>query len=203
MVFIFLQNWRKWSIIVHSESRVATGWWYWQSYLMTCDNSCLMTLICGDDIGQLLLPLADEIDNHAWWCLITLDLRWWHWSVVMTVIMPYSDDDGQNLPHQSTKVFYTCVVHTLPRRHLICNEFPINLFLQKHLANLTLKVLFLIKGCSIRWVCKTVASTEYYYVSILWYCSFDERTRKNKTLDTHQVSGDRGSSYLMFVKSRG
>ena len=154
---------------MHSESRVATGWWYWQSYLMTFDNSCLMTLICGDDIGQLLLPLADEIDNHAWWCLITLDLRWWHWSVVMTVIMPYSDDDVQNLPHQSTKVFYTCVVHTLPRRHLICNEFPINLFLQKRLAKLTLNVMFLIKGCSIRWVCKTVASTEYFVVLFIWW----------------------------------
>ena len=54
---------------------------------------------------------------------------------------------------------------------------------------ITLKVLFLIKGCSITWVCKTVVWTEYYnkyyYVSILWYCSFDERTCKNKTLDTH------------------
>ena len=54
---------------------------------------------------------------------------------------------------------------------------------------ITLKVLFLIKGCSITWVCKTVAWTEYYnkyyYVSIRWYCSFDEWTCKNKILDTH------------------
>ena len=112
MVFIFLQNWRKWSIIVHSESRVATGRWYWQSYLMTFDNSCLMTLIRGDDIGQQLLPLAGEIDNHAWWCLITLYLTWCHWSVVMTVIMPYTDDDVQNLPYVISKSFlYMCCPH--------------------------------------------------------------------------------------------